>query len=143
MTTEPVIMGPEASIAEALALVRREELATALATTVFVCRHRSRRRPAATSAWSTSSVCCASHPHAPIGGILDKDVEPLTPTRSLGQVTRMLATYDLVGLPVVDDESGALLGAVTVDDVLDHILPEDWREDRHEPDQEHPEVAHG
>jgi Mg/Co/Ni transporter MgtE len=70
-------------------------------------------------------------PHNPIGGILDKDVEPLSPDATLGQVTRMLATYDLVGLPVVDAE-GHLLGAVTVDDVLDHILPEDWREERHD-----------
>ena len=36
-------------------------------------------------------------PHASIGGILDKDVEPLPPDATLGQVARMLATYDLVG----------------------------------------------
>ena len=67
--------------------------------------------------------------------ILDNDPEPLTPDASIGRVTRMLATYNLVGVPVVD-EDGRLLGAVTVDDVLDHILPEDWREERHE-------VTHG
>ncbi|GGL31236.1 magnesium transporter [Phycicoccus endophyticus] len=141
MTTEPVILGPEASIAEALAVVRRQELSTALACTVFVCRP-----PLETPTGKFLGVVHIQRllrepPHAPIGGIIDTDVEPLPPTASLGQVTRMLATYDLVGMPIAD-EDGLLLGAVTVDDVLDHILPEDWREERHDV-VAHTEVSRG
>ena len=131
MTTEPVILGPEASIAEALAVVRRVELSTALATTVFVCRSPLETPTGRYLGMVHIQRLLREPPHAPIGGILDKDVEPLAPEATLGQVARMLATYDLVGLPVVDAE-GHLLGAVTVDDVLDHILPEDWREERHD-----------
>ena len=37
-----------------------------------------------------------------------------------------LAAYDVVALAVVD-EAGRLVGAVTIDDVLDRLLPVDWR----------------
>ena len=131
MTTEPVILGPEASIAEALAVVRKVELSTALATTVFVCRSPLETPTGKYLGMVHIQRLLREPPHASIGGILDKDVEPLSPDDTLGEVARQLATYDLVGLPVVD-ENGHLLGAVTVDDVLDHILPEDWREDRYE-----------
>jgi len=135
MTTEPVILGPEATIAEALAVVRRVELSPALAATVYVCRPPLETPTGRFLGLVHIQRLLRDPPHAFLGSILDKDLEPLTPDASIGRVTRMLATYNLVGVPVVD-EDGRLVGAVTVDDVLDHILPEDWREERHE-------VTHG
>jgi Mg/Co/Ni transporter MgtE len=135
MTTEPVILGPEASIAEALAVVRRVELSPALAATVYVCRAPHETPTGKYLGMVHIQRLLREPPHGSIGGILDKEIEPLSPDAPLDQVTRTLATYNLVGVPVVDT-SGRLVGAVTVDDVLDHILPEDWREERRE-------VTHG
>ena len=139
MTTEPVILGPEASIAEALAVVRREELPTALATTVFVTRGPHETPTGRYLGMVHIQRLLREPPHASIGGILDRDVDPLEPTAQLGEVARRLANYNMIALPVVD-EGGHLLGAVTVDDVLDHILPDHWRTDRHEI---LPGVSHG
>lgn len=135
MTTEPVILGPEASIAEALAVVRRAEISPALASTVYVCRAPHETPTGKYLGIVHIQRLLREPPHGAIGSILDKEIEPLRPEAPLGQVTRILATYNLVGVPVVDDD-GRLVGAVTVDDVLDHILPDDWREERRE-------VTHG
>lgn len=131
MTTEPVILGPEATIAEALATVRREELAPALASMVYVCRPPLEAPTGRYLGLVHIQRLLREPPHNAVGTIIDKEIEPVTPAASLETVTRTLATYNLVSLPVVDDD-GRLVGAVTVDDVLDHILPEDWREERHE-----------
>ena len=130
MTTDPIILGPEASIAEALALVRQEELPTAVATVVFVCRAPLETPTGKYLGMVHIQRLLREPPHASIGSIIDKDLEPLSPNDPLAGVTRQLAIYNMVSLPVVD-EAGHLLGAVTVDDVLDHILPDDWREERH------------
>jgi magnesium transporter len=39
---------------------------------------------------------------------------------------RLVAKYDLLALPVLDE--GVLAGIITVDDALDALLPADWRE---------------
>jgi Mg/Co/Ni transporter MgtE len=60
------------------------------------------------------------------GLIIDSAENALSPEASLNEVVKHLAKYNLISLPVVD-EHDRLLGAVTVDDVLDHLLPENWR----------------
>jgi flagellar motility protein MotE (MotC chaperone)/sporulation protein YlmC with PRC-barrel domain len=127
MTTEPVVLGPETPIAAALAHVRRRELTPALASMVFVVRP-----PLETPTGRFIGVVHLQRllrepPHEAIGSLVDTDIDPVPADAPLLAVTRRLATYDLLAIPVVDDER-RLLGAVSVDDVLDHLLPEDWRE---------------
>jgi len=127
MTPEPVVLSPDATVAEALARVRNPDLTPALASMVFVCR--------APSATPTGRYLGCVHiqrllrepPFDLVAGVLDTDLARLSPTASLAEVTRYFAAYNLVCAPVVDD-TDHLLGAVTVDDVLDHLLPDNWRE---------------
>ncbi|WP_432514348.1 magnesium transporter MgtE N-terminal domain-containing protein [Kineococcus sp. SYSU DK001] len=127
MTTDPVVLAPDATVAEALAHVRRTELNVPLATAVFVCRPPLETPTGRFLGVAHLQRLLREPPHTALGQILDNDVDPLAPDETLQAVTRRLAAYNLVNLPVVD-EDGHLLGAVTADDVLDHLLPEDWRD---------------
>ncbi|MDR2373867.1 MAG: CBS domain-containing protein [Bifidobacteriaceae bacterium] len=126
MTTEPVIMPPESPIAQALAAVRRHDLSPALASMVFVTRPPSEAPTGRFLGVVHIQRLLREPPHQAIGTIVDTDIEPLSPGDPLGRVTRLMATYNLIALPVVDSDR-RLLGAVSADDVLDHLLPEDWR----------------
>jgi len=129
MTSEPVILPPDATIAEALARVRAPELSAALATQVYVVRP-----PVATPTGTFLGLVHIQRllrepPSSLVSGVIDDELDPLTTGASLPQLTRYFATYNLVAAPVVDADNH-LVGAVTVDDLLDSLLPEDWREDR-------------
>ncbi|MGI8888760.1 MAG: magnesium transporter MgtE N-terminal domain-containing protein [Nocardioidaceae bacterium] len=132
MTTDPVILPHDATVAEALARIRSADLSPSLAAMVYVCRP-----PLETP---TGRFLGAGHfqrllrepPSSLVSGVIDNDIEPLRAEAALEEVTRLLAAYNLVASPVVDDD-GHLLGVVTVDDVIDHLLPQDWRERLNEP----------
>ncbi|MDO4258290.1 MAG: CBS domain-containing protein [Actinomycetaceae bacterium] len=126
MTTEPVILPPDATVALMLASVRREDLPVSLATVAFVTRP-----PLETPTGRYLGVVHVQRalrepPQTQLGTILDSDLETVQPQSHIATVTRLMATYNLTVLPVVD-EDGHLHGAVSVDDVLDELLPEDWR----------------
>jgi CBS domain-containing protein len=126
MTSEPVILTPDATIAEALARVRAPELTPSLASQVYVCRPPSGTPTGRYLGLAHIQRLLREPPSTLVSGVLD-DLEPLHPEAPLAEVTRYFATYNLVAAPVVDAQ-GRLVGAVSVDDVLDHLLPEDWRE---------------
>jgi Mg/Co/Ni transporter MgtE len=107
--------------------VRNPELTPALASQVFVVRP-----PQATP---TGRFLGTAHiqrllrepPSALVSGVCEKSPDSLRPDAAISEVTRHLATYNLVAVAIVDDHD-RLLGAVSVDDVLDHLLPQGWRD---------------
>ncbi|GAB1327737.1 magnesium transporter MgtE N-terminal domain-containing protein [Streptomyces sennicomposti] len=127
MTTEPIVLRPDATVADALARVRNPDLSPALAAQVYVCRPPDETPTGKYLGTVHFQRLLRDPPYSLVGALLDDDLQPLAPDAALPVVAGFFATYDMVAAPVVD-ESGSLLGAVTVDDVLDHMLPEDWRE---------------
>ena len=127
MTTEPVILPPDATVADALAHVRQAELNPSLAAVVYVVRPPLEPPTGRLVGVAHIQRLLREPPSSLVGAALDTDAEGLRASSSLEDVARHLATYNLVSAPVVDDD-GRLLGAVTVDDLLDHLLPENWRD---------------
>ncbi|HPX36022.1 MAG TPA: CBS domain-containing protein [Mycobacterium sp.] len=132
MTSNPVVLAPDTTVAEALARVRDPDLTPALASLVFVVRPPTATPTGRYLGCVHTQALLREPPANLVSGIIDKDLPRLSPDTPLPAVTRYLAAYNLVCGPVVDEESH-LLGAVTVDDVLDHLLPDDWRDTYEEP----------
>jgi len=128
MTSEPVILPPNATVAEALAAVRNPDLSPALAAQVYVVRPPYETPTGRYLGTAHFQRLLREPPSTLISAVVDTDIDPLQPDCPLSELTRHLASYNLVAVPVVDSEQ-RLVGAVTVDDVLDHLLPADWRED--------------
>ncbi|MEU4329382.1 CBS domain-containing protein [Nonomuraea dietziae] len=127
MTTEPVILPPSATIAEALAQIRQKDLPPAVAAQVYVTRAPNETPTGTYLGVTHFQRLLRDPPSTLLGAVIDASLDPIRPDLPLPEVTAYLATYNLVAAPVVD-ELGQLVGAVTVDDVLDHLLPEGWRD---------------
>ncbi len=126
MTPEPVILGPDSTVAEALARVRDREVPVPLAAGVFVCRPPLETPTGRYIGNVGFQRLLRESPSKPLARCIDEDAEPVDESASEGDVAAKLAAYDVVSLAVVDD-AGRLVGAVTIDDVLDRVLPDNWR----------------
>ena len=128
MTTEPLIMSADYTVADALAVVRKSEISPALASQVFVTRQPLETPTGRFIGMVHYQRLLREPPATLLGSLVDTDTQGLSPEASLNEVSSYLASYNLLSVPVVDGNE-RLLGAVTVDDVLDHLLPDNWRVD--------------
>jgi len=71
-----------------------------------------------------------AQPGESVGTLMDSDPVCVTADADLTDIALLMADFNLYSIPVVDDQD-RVLGVVTVDDVLEATIPEDWR--RREP----------
>jgi CBS domain-containing protein len=62
----------------------------------------------------------------PLREVMATDLVTVRPDDEPREVARLVADYNFIAIPVVDDE-GDIVGVVTVDDAMDLVLPEEWR----------------
>lgn len=121
MSTDFICLYRHATAAEALERVRRADVPAELLTTIFVMdSHRQLEGsvPLATivRAESDASLLELAGPGRP-SLRADADFE---------EVARLMADFNLTAAAVVDDEQ-QMIGVITVDDVLETMLPKGWR----------------
>jgi CBS domain-containing protein len=125
MTSQPLIVTPDTPVAEVLARVRDPDTPVTSAAQVYVCEPPMVTPTGRYLGTVGFQRLLRRAPATVIGKCIENSVfvRPDLPERELAA---RIAAYNLVSVAVCD-EDGRLVGAVTVDDVLDHLLPADWR----------------
>jgi CBS domain-containing protein len=127
MTSHPLIVPPDAPVAQVLAQIREPEQAAAVAAQVYVCEPPS-VTPTGRYLGTVGFQRLLRHPPSSMVGECVEETGFVRPELPEREVARRMAAYNLIGVAVCDD-AGRLLGAITVDDVIDRILPAGWRQD--------------
>jgi CBS domain-containing protein len=111
----------DATVEQAMEHVRRSELSESQLATVFVLEPGERLRGA---------VSLARLVRATAGEVMTTLLEEHVPSvraeTDLPEIARLMTDFNLTAMPVVDEDC-RLLGAIAVDDILEQVLPENWR----------------
>ena len=121
MTTAYAAVPPYITAVEALEMLRKPENEVENLYYIYVLEEGERL----VGVLSLKELITAD-PKARIDSIMERELVTVAPETPLEEVAQLMAKYNLIALPVVD-EGGALEGVVTVDDVLDLVIPEEWK----------------
>jgi Mg/Co/Ni transporter MgtE len=125
MTPEVIVMSPDATVADALAQIREPEILVSIAAQVFVA-HAPHYPPTGTYLGVVHfQRLLRESPQLTLGQCVEMEAT-ISPTMTEREVAERLASYNLLAVAVCD-ANNRLLGAITVDDVLDRTLPANWR----------------
>ena len=121
MSPEFVSLRRTTSVSEALDAVRLSKIAPELLTAVFVCSPEG-----ALDGSVPVAALVRAEPDRRLSALVKHELPSLRTDASFEEVARVMADYNLTCVPVVDEREH-MLGIVTVDDVLEAMLPRGWR----------------
>ena len=121
MSPDFLLLGPTTPAADALQAARRSTIAPELLTVVFVASPDGALQGAV-----PVTALLRAEPAQRLEALVKHEIPCLSPDASFEEVARTMADYNLTAIPVVDEHQ-RMLGLVTVDDVLETMLPRGWR----------------
>ena len=121
MTTEHVALRRSATVAQALASLRRLEPDADVAHAVYIVDAQRRLLGEVT----LRDLILAA-PNTVVGTIMEDEPVAVELLAHAEEVARIVTRYGLVAVPVVDEEH-RLMGVITAGDALWDVLPEEWR----------------
>ena len=124
MTTEFVTLPRELTVSEALARLREMAETPNMIYYLYVVEGEG--------SWKLVGVIALrslilADPSAPLAEVMRKEFRTAHPDEPANEVAQRIAEYNLLALPVMD-ETGDILGIITVDDAMEILLPKDWRQ---------------
>lgn len=123
MTTEMICVPEEMTVGQALAVLRAQASRVEMFYYVYLVDPASGRLQGVVSL----RQLLTSAEDLPLAEIAERNVVTVRPEDQDQDVAREIAKYDLLAIPVVDEEK-RLQGIVTVDDALESLLPSSWRD---------------
>ncbi len=120
MNNEFVARNGTETAAEALGALRELEDAPAVLTDLFVTDGDGRLQGAI-----PLSVLVRAEPATQLASVMHEP-EMVYADADLPSIAVLMADYNLASLPVVDEE-GCLIGIVSYDDLIEAMLPDEWR----------------
>ncbi|HTG35596.1 MAG TPA: CBS domain-containing protein [Thermoanaerobaculia bacterium] len=123
MTRDLVRVTEDATVGDALRMIRSLEEVPDPLLAVYVVASND---PDALRGLVRLRTLILADPATPLTDVLDEDAPTVSPDDRAESAARVLAEYNLLAVPVLD-ENRHLLGIVTVDDAIAVLLPEVWQ----------------
>ena len=121
MSTEFICLYRHATVQEAWERIRSSRVPEDLLTAIFVMDTHRRLEGSV-----PLGTLMRAEPDAPLTQLIKHEAQRLVPEADFEEVARLMADYNLTSAPVVDERK-QMIGVITVDDVLEVMLPKGWR----------------